>query len=190
LSEASVPPGIENPAENRPGSPPEPPSIADGLEHHLDPRSVQVGRIVIGILAGIAAFVVLFWTLIVLVFGSDAPLIHGTLIVAGYLGALVIWRGGLRLVDLEHQHTSYRVTEQGIEIREGVWWRTAKLAARSRIQHTDVTQGPLQRQYSVATLKLYTAGTEHSEVTLSGLAHERALAIRDYLGSTAGADVV
>jgi membrane protein YdbS with pleckstrin-like domain len=164
--------------------------VADGAEHHLDPRSIIVGRIIIGVLAGLAAITASFYFLIAVLINPDDLWIQ-LLIAAGiYLLALIIWRGGLRLVDLEHKHTSYRITEQGIEIREGLVWRSARLVARSRIQHTDVSQGPLQRRFGLGTLTVYTAGTEHSEVSLSGLSHERALEIRDYLGASSGGDVV
>jgi len=52
---------------------------------------------------------------------------------------------------------------------------------RSRIQHTDVSQGPLQRPFGLATLTVHTAGTQFAAVPLSGLAKEVAEAIRDQL---------
>ena len=52
---------------------------------------------------------------------------------------------------------------------------------RSRIQHTDVTQGPYERRFGLATLVVYTAGTENASITIEGLSHETALAVRDAL---------
>ena len=52
---------------------------------------------------------------------------------------------------------------------------------RSRVQHTDVEQGPLQRKYGVATLIVHTAGMEEAKVRLEGLTRGTALRIRDYL---------
>jgi membrane protein YdbS with pleckstrin-like domain len=75
----------------------------------------------------------------------------------------------------------YRVDADGIEIRKGVIWRSVVNVPRSRIQHTDVSQGPLERNFALSTLHVFTAGTEHSEVTLAGLQHSRALRIRDHL---------
>ena len=42
---------------------------------------------------------------------------------------------------------------------------------RSRIQHTDVTQGPFERWLGLGTLVIYTAGTEHAAVPIEGLPH-------------------
>jgi hypothetical protein len=69
----------------------------------------------------------------------------------------------------------------GIEIREGVVWRAVTNVPRSRVQHTDVSQGPLERRFGIGTLVIHTAGTDSAVVSLRGLTHESALAIRDHL---------
>ena len=75
----------------------------------------------------------------------------------------------------------HRLDGQGIEIARGVICRSIVHVPVSRVQHTDVSQGPLQRRYGLGTLTIYTAGTEYARVNLHGLAHARALAIRDLL---------
>jgi membrane protein YdbS with pleckstrin-like domain len=49
------------------------------------------------------------------------------------------------------------------------------------VQHTDVSQGPLERTYGLGTLAIFTAGTDHAQVSLHGLDHGTALRIRDHL---------
>ena len=61
---------------------------------------------------------------------------------------------------------------------------------RSRVQHTDVSQGPIERGFGLGTLVIYTAGTEHARVELHGLEHGTALHIRDHLLKSADADDV
>ena len=61
---------------------------------------------------------------------------------------------------------------------------------RSRVQHTDVSQGPLERRYGVGTLVIHTAGTDDAVVTQRGLTHGTALAIRDHLLPREGPDAV
>jgi len=58
------------------------------------------------------------------------------------------------------------------------------------VQHTDVSQGPAERSYGLGTLSVFTAGTDHARVGLSGLDHATALAIRDHLLPREGADAV
>ncbi len=70
--------------------------------------------------------------------------------------------------EREYRHTFYRLDAQGIEIRRGVYWRVVINVPRSRVQHTDVSQGPVERRYGLGTLVIYTAGTDHAKVDLAG----------------------
>jgi membrane protein YdbS with pleckstrin-like domain len=111
---------------------------------------------------------------------------------------LMIWVAGSTLLawfsyrwaEIEYRHLAYRVDEQGIEIWSGVFWREVSNVPRSRVQHTDVSQGPLERKHGLGRLVIYTAGTSHSKVELPGLEHGHALTIRDQLLPRQDADVV
>ncbi len=81
----------------------------------------------------------------------------------------------------EYRCTRYRIDDEVVEIERGVWWRSSITVPRPRVQHLDVSQGPVQRHYGLGVLSIYTAGTEHSVVALPGLAHDVALALRDRL---------
>jgi uncharacterized protein len=100
-------------------------------------------------------------------------------------GAIVIVLLGLTLTWLlppaQYRHLRYSVDPTGIGIERGVFWQSYAALPRSRIQHSDVSQGPLQRRYGVATLKLYTAGSRYTKIELPGLTHDNALALRDAL---------
>lgn len=109
--------------------------------------------------------------------GPRLAIIPGLVATAIGMLALVGWR----YRHLEHARTSFVISGAGCEIRRGVIWRRIITVPLSRIQHSDVTQGPLQRAYGLATLSLYTAGTEHAKIDLHGLAFETAMAIRQYL---------
>ena len=95
-----------------------------------------------------------------------------------------------RWAEIDYRHRSYDVDENRIEIRSGVLWRSVQNVPRSRVQHTDVSQGPLERRFGLGRLVIYTAGTQHSRVELPGLAHSTALEIRDRLLPRHTADVV
>jgi membrane protein YdbS with pleckstrin-like domain len=95
-----------------------------------------------------------------------------------------------RWPPIAYRHTSYRVDDQGIEIRRGVYWRVVINVPRSRVQHIDVAQGPLERKYGLGTLVVYTAGTDHAKVELEGLEHGRALRIREHLLPSGSSDAV
>jgi membrane protein YdbS with pleckstrin-like domain len=155
-------------------------AIADGVSRQLDPRWIMVQRVHFAILLVILATVSFAGVLVI--WAASGILVLGLLLVPLWLTAL----GALgwllqRWPAISYRHTSYRVDEAGLEITRGVYWRTTTNVPRSRIQHTDVSQGPLERRYSLGSLVVYTAGTHHSEVTLSGLEFTIAQRIRAHL---------
>ena len=105
------------------------------------------------------------------------------------LMALLAWQM-YRWPPISYRFASYRVDEAVLEIQRGVYWRTTTNVPRSRIQHTDVSQGPLERRHGLGTLVVYTAGTQHSQVTLSGLDFTIARRIRAHLLPTDQSDAV
>jgi uncharacterized protein len=167
------------------------PSVADGVEHQLDPRSISVNRIGGWIFAGIMLLLSLVGA-IVGIFASPGPLWARVML------PIILWpllAGGLAWLAhqwpvVEHRHASYRVDDEGIEIRRGVWWRHVIDVPRNRVQHTDVSQGPVERGFGLGTLVIFTAGTEHARVTLGGLDYAVALRIRDHLLATEHGDAV
>jgi len=171
----------ESVAPRAPADTPSGDSVADGVEHHLHENYIVLHRIMGAIFTAIMAFANLVGALIVF-FSADLP---------GWLNALlpvawVVLIGTMGWISwiwppIEHRYTSYRVGALGIELRKGVVFRRIITVPRSRIQHTDISQGPLERQFGLATLHMFTAGTEHSEVNLPGLEHALALRIRDHL---------
>ncbi len=72
----------------------------------------------------------------------------------------------------------------------GVWWRNESFVPRSRIQHTDVNQGPLARRLGIASLLVHTAGTHLAHLGVNGLPHEAAIELRDRLLNRDGRDAV
>lgn len=166
---------------------------ADGLGplQHLDPRHVAHRRFVGAVVTGILALVQAVGILIVMV-AADGLAAGGRFLIAG--SALVVIAGAALLAwrwpAVEHAHARYGWGDDGLEIRRGVWWRRDIHVPASRIQHTDVSQGPLERRFGLATLHVFTAGTENAEVTLGGLAQATAAAIRDHLLAGTGGDVV
>jgi len=160
----------------------EPDDIADGQDHSLDPRVIPVQRITGGLFTAATSLGSLVVIGIVLMVGDDIPAWARTLLPVVWLVILALraWHA-YRWPAISYRHTSYRVDGNGIEIRRGVYWRVVINVPRSRVQHIDVSQGPIERRYGLGTLVLYTAGTDHAKVELGGLEHGRALRIREHL---------
>jgi membrane protein YdbS with pleckstrin-like domain len=162
-------------------TPPPPPATDVSPDRQLDPRYVDLERMRGWIIFSVIA-PLLSLGLLILFLAADVPgwTLLALLTVAAAIVALLVW-SAVRWPALEFAHASYRIDDRGIEIRWGVFWRQVINVPRSRIQHTDVSQGPLERKFGLGTLVIYTAGISHAQVDLPGLAHEDALIIRDYL---------
>ncbi|MDX9763845.1 MAG: PH domain-containing protein [Chiayiivirga sp.] len=159
-----------------------PPSLSAGWQfEHLDPRARWGMRLRAFVVALFALGVL--WILVVVLFGVALDMawpaavagagVPATLLVAPILAffhASARWR-----------RTRYALTPQGLRIQRGVWWRSDTVVPRSRVQHTDLHRGPLDRALGLAGLRVYTAGSELGRVALNGLAVERAEALRDAL---------
>ena len=157
--------------------------LPDGAlaRQRLDPRSVTAGRLGGWTFTGVLLVVVGSSVLATLI-GTGAPLVSwlGT----GFLAVALF--GGLALLShhtprLRYETTWVGLDADGLEFEHGWIWRHHVSVPRSRIQHTDVTQGPYERRFGLATLVVYTAGTEHASIPIEGLSHETALAFRDAL---------
>jgi membrane protein YdbS with pleckstrin-like domain len=169
-------------------------TIADGVDRRLDPRVVPLERLTGGIFVAVVAS----GSFAAVAVGSLVALFEGRISWIGLLGLVAAWLAVnatlawhvYRWPAVSYRHAFYRVDEHGIEIRTGVVWRQVINVPRSRVQHTDVSQGPLERRFGLGTLAMYTAGTDHARVALPGLAHERALRIREHLLPGSGSDAV
>lgn len=142
----------------------------------VDPRYVPLQREVSRYVS-IAVLVVL----LVASLGALGPRRWYVSVPLAVLGAAAFALASYRWAAIEYRHLAYRIDDDGIEIRSGVLWRAVSNVPRSRVQHTDVSQGPLERKYGLGRLVIYTAGTAHSKVDLPGLEHQTALALRDHL---------
>lgn len=170
-------------------TPAETPEVS-GEEQRLDPRTIPMQKTV----AAIVSFVVAIGSglLAMTAMAESGP----SLLAAAVIGSLwmlgngaLAWHGQ-RWQEIDYRHTWYRVDDRGLEIRRGVFWREVVTVPRSRVQHTDVSQGPLERRYGLGTLVVYTAGTDHAKVTLSGLDYSVALTIREQLMPERGSHAV
>jgi membrane protein YdbS with pleckstrin-like domain len=104
--------------------------------------------------------------------------------------AFLVWLS-IKWPEWHFARASYRLNEMGLEIRLGVVWRVQIAVPIARVQHADVSQGPLQRQFGLGKLTIHTAGTHNASVELDGLAHETALELRDLIVRQRGtSDVV
>ncbi len=78
----------------------------------------------------------------------------------------------------------YKLTEAGLKIHKGVFWQQQNMVPRNRVQHIDITTGPLERRYDLSKLVVHTAGSRNATITLPGLLHDDASNLRQELINT------
>ena len=155
--------------------------VADGVDYELDPNWVLASRLSGGIGAVIFSGLGLIGLLVV-VFAADW---RGPTVLLAFGGwfllsaAVVAW--SQIGPALRYKRRRYRLNEMGLRIRRGLVWHAELSVPYSRIQHTDVSRGPIERWFGLSTLIVHTAGTENASVSLDGLPAPRAYRIRDLL---------
>ena len=80
-----------------------------------------------------------------------------------------------------YRRLRYGLTDRLLQVVRGWLFHTDTIVPFVRVQHLDVTRGPLDKLFGTATLVVHTAGTRNSIVTVPGLAPDRAAEIRDII---------
>lgn len=159
---------------------------------NLLPRSPRTGGAVPCVMQPLAPAIQTVWrmraglTFGVLLLGALAyDVVH--VFRAGWLppfaaSALVLVLGAAYVMLVPRLH--YRIWRWSVEddelhVRYGLWTRVHTIVPLRRIQHLDVAQGLIEREFGVARLVVHTAGTRDSTVTVPGLTRETAEAVRD-----------
>jgi membrane protein YdbS with pleckstrin-like domain len=166
------------------------PAVADGAVHKLDARHVTVERITGWIFTTVLAAIGALGLLVSLFVTRPGVAASAALVAAWVVGFAAFGALSHFWPPAAWRHASWRLDVRGLEIRRGVVWREVVNVPRSRVQHTDVSQGPLERRFGLATLVVHTAGTEHAATQLPGLEHGTAMIIRDHLVAAGRGDAV
>lgn len=106
--------------------------------------------------------------------GNDLP--WGFLSVAAVLVALIVV---VSVPGRKYRRLGYAMGADSLRVVRGLMFHTDTVVPFVRVQHIDVGQGPLERMAGVTHLVVHTAGTYNSVVTLPGLTHDAAMAMRD-----------
>lgn len=178
-----VPPATQDPPEVAASAlSNEPPTSRQPEEgfYPLDPGYIPAERIAGLIVFGILAVGVLIGLLAKFFHGGLDQVWFVLLAVALAVLALQFW-WSVFWPPIAYRHIRWRLDPVGLEIHRGVIWKHRTAIPLARVQHADVSQGPLQRSYNLGTLTIHTAGTVGASVDLSGLSHHVALDLRDRL---------
>lgn len=111
-----------------------------------------------------------------------------TIAVAVLGGGLILF--GLVIPPLAYRRWRFSIDADLLVARYGVVFHEEKAIPVSRLQHVDLSRGPVERLFGLATLVVHTAGTEAASFRLPGLTPDRAEQLRDAILEARGDDAV
>ena len=135
----------------------------------LNPAHVSVSRIATGF--GLLPFLIGAGVLEVAQLLLPGSFIVPALLLYAYTALVIPVR--------RYRYWGYDMGTDRLRIVRGYMYHRDVVVPFGRIQHIDVDQGPIQRRYDLATLTVHTAGNQNSTVSLPGLLHADALAMRE-----------
>jgi membrane protein YdbS with pleckstrin-like domain len=134
------------------------------------PRLLTMRRVQVGV-CGAGAAVVLFASLV-------AASVTGAIIAAAV--ALAAGAVGQAFVARRVRAWGYAEREDDLFVRRGVLFSRLSVIPYGRMQFVDVTAGPVERLFGLATVRMHTAAAA-SDARIPGLESEEAARVRDRL---------
>jgi membrane protein YdbS with pleckstrin-like domain len=135
-----------------------------GPDRRLEPRvryawllQSTIGAVVLGAVVGVAGAFLL----------DDAVL-------PGAAVFTVAFAAGAVMAFARYRRWRYRVREDSLFLDRGVLTQVRTVVPFVRIQHVDVSRGPVERALGLATVVVYTAGSRGADVAVPGLTPDRA----------------
>ena len=141
----------------------------------LDPAIKTVWTIKLALFWGVLVLAALVYD--VLNIFDPAPWVPFGMLTGGVL--LVGAALALVLPRLRYRFWRFDLRPEELYLERGVWNRVRTIVPLRRIQHLDVSQDVLERNYGLGRLIVHTAGTRSSNVVLPGLRYEEAERLRD-----------
>jgi len=107
--------------------------------------------------------------------GSGSSAAYGLAVAALVLGAI-----SLPVVGRRYRSWGYAEREEDLLVRRGVMFARLSVVPYGRMQFIDVTAGPLERTFGLATVRLHTAAAS-TDARIPGLERVEAARLRDRL---------
>ena len=144
----------------------------------LHPSIRTVWRISLGVFWGLIIVAVAVLDVFQFLGNGDGWLPTGLRTLAAIIiGTAVV----VAVPSLRYRFWRYELREDELFLRRGIWNRVYTVVPLRRIQHLDVSQNVLEREFSLGKLIVHTAGTQSSNVVVPGLEMDEAEHLRDTL---------
>ncbi len=111
--------------------------------------------------------------------------LYGNWILLGLISLLIL---SLLLVYFGFYKKSYAVREKDIIYNSGLFWQSSIVIPFNRVQHCEVSIGPIDRMFNLSELKIFTAGGASSDLSIDGLRPETSNRLKDFIVQKTGID--
>lgn len=93
----------------------------------------------------------------------------------------LIFTVSMLLVKKRYELAGYALREHDVIYKHGVWWQIITAVPFNRMQHCEISQGPIQNAFGLSTLRIFTAGGASSDLSIDGLDQEEAKRIKEFI---------
>lgn len=83
--------------------------------------------------------------------------------------------------SLGFRFSGYAIREKDVLYRSGWFIRKTRVVPLNRVQHVSMQSGPIERKYNLASVSIYTAGSEQADFTIRGINEQTASQIKEWI---------
>jgi membrane protein YdbS with pleckstrin-like domain len=85
--------------------------------------------------------------------------------------------------SISYNYSGYAMRERDILFRHGWIIRKTRAVPLKRIQHVSVQSGPIERKFGLASISIFTAGSEAADFTINGITEQKAQQIKEWIST-------
>ncbi|MFT6997150.1 MAG: membrane protein YdbS with pleckstrin-like domain [Cryomorphaceae bacterium] len=128
---------------------------------------------------------IIFWIFPIIGLAIPAFLSPGLWIAYVGSGLTILIAISFIAIPISYRKRSYALRERDLTYKKGWIFSSMITIPFNRIQHTEISRGPIERRYELSTLKIYTAGGSTSDLSIPGLEAEEAEQLKEFVAKKA-----
>ncbi len=94
---------------------------------------------------------------------------------------VIILIAGQVFVNLTYKNYRFSLGDDDLSVAKGVLWKSWRFISRNRVQHVDITAGPIARLLGLVHVSIYVGGMQTAAVSIPGLTKSRGEDLRHKL---------
>lgn len=151
------------------------PAIENVIFHPLEKNYLKVTRIsfFIGGLVVIAIGAALFY----FIKKIQVPVVIYSSVAAFVILSIAGWISN----SIGFNYAGYALRDKDILFRRGWFTQKVRAVPLKRIQHVSLQSGPIERKFGLASISIYTAGSDEADFTIRGITLQTAQQIKEWI---------